>query len=278
MPETRRHILRTELTKVNLKLKHKTPYSDINDLLLFWGGGVYAGLGEKVVGLYLTGSLTYGDFVLKRSDVDLCVVVKQALSVAELESIKRLHIETEQRYPHWAKRVECSYLPIDLVHEVLPPKTPRPWWGHGVLYEEAPYGNEWIINQYFLYTSGVALMGPEYRTLVSHVDLKEVQKASARDLFREWEPKIRNSGSLADSHDQSYVVLNLCRILYTVVQGEAGSKKTAGAWVKAAYPQWKSLIEEADDWGYETEMNRIEDVTAFIRFAVETVNQTHLLD
>jgi hypothetical protein len=264
-------------TKMNLKLQHKTPYSDINDLLLFWAGGVYAGLGEKVIGVYLTGSLTYGDFVPKRSDVDLCVVVKPALSVAELESIKRLHLETEQRYPHWAKRVECSYLPIDLIHEVLPPKTPRPWWGHGVFYAEAPYGNEWIINQYFLYTSGIALMGPEYRTLVSHVDLKEVQKASARDLFQEWEPKIHNSESLDDGHLQSYVVLNLCRILYTVVQGKAGSKKAAGAWVKAACPQWKSLIEEADSWGHGAEMNRVEDVIAFIRFAVEKVNQIDLL-
>ncbi len=265
-------------TKMNLKLKQETPYSDINDLLLFWAGGVCDALGGKVIGLYLTGSLTYGDFVLKRSDVDLCVVVNQALSVAELESIKRLHIETEHRYPHWAKRVECSYLPMDLMHEVLPPKTPRPWWGHGVFYAEAPYGNEWIINQYFLYTSGIALIGSEYRTLVSHVDLKEVQKASARDLFQEWEPRIRNSGSLADPHDQSYVVLNLCRILSTVLQGDAGSKKAAVAWVTAAYPQWKSLIEEADDWGHGAEMNRIEDVIAFIRFAVEKVNDAHLLD
>lgn len=263
---------------MNLELKHTTPYSDINELLRFWAGGVYAALGEKVIGLYLTGSLTYGDFVPKRSDVDLCVVVKQALSVAELESIQRLHIETEHRYPDWTKRVECSYLPIDLVHEVLPPKIPRPWWGHGVFYAEAPYGNEWILNQYFLYTSGVALMGPEFRTLVSHVDLNEVQKASARDLFQEWEPKVRNSESLNDGHLQSYVVLNLCRILYTVIYGDAGSKTIAASWVKAVYPQWSDLIEQADNWGHGAEMNRKDDAIAFIKFAVEKVNQTHLLD
>jgi hypothetical protein len=63
----------------------------------------------------------------------------------------------------------------------------------------------------------------------------------------------------------------------TVLQGDAGSKKAAGAWVKAAYPQWKGLIEEADGWGHGAEMNRVEDVIAFIKFAVEKVNQTDLL-
>lgn len=266
------------LTEMNLKLQHKTPHADVNDLLLLWAGGVADVLGEKVIGLYLTGSLTYGDFARKRSDIDLCVVVKKPLFASELELIERLHIETERRYPVWARRVECSYVPIHMMHEVLPPKTPRPWWGHGVLYAEAPYGNEWIINQYFLHKSGIALLGPEFRTLVNHVDLREVQKASARDLFQEWEPKIRNSESLQDSHLQSYVVLNLCRILYTVIRGDAGSKKAAVAWVKTAYPRWDGLIEEADDWGHGTEMNRKDDVIAFIRFAAEQVNEAHLLD
>ena len=72
--------------------RHPTPHSDINDLLSFWLEGVKTALGDKVIGAYLTGSLTYGDFVRRRSDIDLCVVVKQALSVTELESIKQLHV------------------------------------------------------------------------------------------------------------------------------------------------------------------------------------------
>ncbi len=258
--------------------RHPTPHSDINDLLSFWLEGVKTALGDKVIGAYLTGSLTYGDFVRRRSDIDLCVVVKQALSVTELESIKQLHVDTEQRFPFWAKRVECSYLPVSLIHEVLPPKTPRPWWGHGVFYAEAPYGNEWLINQYFLFTTGVALAGPAFRTLVGGVDLQEVQKASARDLFQEWEPKIAYPPEyLSDPHIQSYVVLNLCRILYTVLKGVAGSKKVATKWVKAAYPQWSDLIEEADNWGHGKSMDRKHEVVDFIKFTIERVNEWNVV-
>jgi hypothetical protein len=47
-----------------------TPYQGINDLLGDWKESVKNVLGEKVVGLYLSGSLAYGGFVPERSDID----------------------------------------------------------------------------------------------------------------------------------------------------------------------------------------------------------------
>jgi Domain of unknown function (DUF4111) len=255
------------------EIKKLTPYQDINDLLALWTKGVNAGLGENVVGLYLTGSLTYGDFVRERSDLDLCAIVRRFPSADELESIRRLHQDMEKRYPVWEKRIECSYVPVEFMREILPPTTPRPWWGFGVLYADAPYGNEWIINQYFLFHFGMALAGPELKTLVDHVDIKDVQKASARDLFQEWRPKTNDLEWLANSHYQSYLILNLCRILYAVLGGTVGSKKAAAAWVKNTYPQWTRLIEEAEAWQYGMGMYRREEVISFIRFAVDKVGE-----
>src|ERR1051325_7370347 len=108
--------------------------------------GTKAALGENIVGLYLSGSLTYGDFVPKRSDIDLQAVVRSPLNQNELESIGQLHKDLNERPPAWNDRLECSYVPLELMHEILPPKTPRPWWGFDTLYAEAPAGNEWIIN------------------------------------------------------------------------------------------------------------------------------------
>ena len=139
------------------------------------------------------------------------------------------------------------------------------------MYAEAPAGNEWTVNHYLLSKHGVALHGPEFRELVPPISMEEVRQASSKDLFAEWVPKISDPLWLASSHYQSYLVLNLCRILRTAIGGEAGSKKAACAWARAAYPQWKDLIEEADRWGYGDEMNRQEDTIAFVRFAVEAV-------
>ena len=113
--------------------------------------------------------------------------------------------------------------------------------------------------------------------LILPIHTHAVRQASARDLFQEWVPKIDDSAWLSKSHYQSYLVLNLCRILHTVIYGQPGSKKVADQWVKAKYPQWKDLIEEAERWAYGDEMRRQADTVAFLRFAVDRVNETKVL-
>jgi len=259
------------------RVKTATPYQDINDLLADWMEGAKNILGVNVVGLYLSGSLAYGDFMPGRSDIDLQAVVHRPLSQDELESVEQLHKELNERYPAWKSRLECSYVPLELMQETLPPKNPRPWWGFDTLYAEAPAGNEWIINHYFLAKHGVALFGPDFDTLIPPLDMREVKKASARDLSEEWEPKINDYEWLSNSHCQSYTVLNICRILHAVVGDGPGSKKVAAEWARSVCPQWRDLIEEAEQWEYGKEMKRQAEAIAFIRFAIEKVNETDLL-
>ena len=258
-------------------MRDVTPYPAINTVLTEWVKGVKRLLDGKLVGLYLTGSLAYGDFVPERSDIDLQAVVRSPLAEDELRSVEQLHREIEKRCPLWAGRIECSYVPLELMRELAPPATPRPWWGFGTFYAEAPAGNEWIINHYLLSKYGIALEGPDFNELVPPIDIHLVRQASARDLFQEWVPKIDDSAWLSNSHYQSYLILNLCRILHTVIHGEPGSKKVAGLWAKATYPQWTNLIEEAERWRCGVEMKRQGDVVAFLRFAVKRVNKTGLL-
>jgi len=254
-----------------------TPYPAINTLLSEWVAGLERLLGENTVGLYLSGSLAYGDFVPERSDIDLQAVVRTPLTREELEAVEQLHKEIERCCPRWTGRVECSYVPLELLPERMPPAKPRPWWGFGIMYAEAPAGNEWIINHYLLSRDGIALQGPAFNELVPPIAIDDVRQASARDLFREWVPKIEEPAWLSTSHHQSYLVLNLCRILLTVIRGELGSKKVAAQWAEAAYPQWRDLIEEAERWAYGNQMRRQADAVAFLRFAVDRVNETKLL-
>lgn len=259
-------------------MKDATPYPAINTMLTEWVEGLKRSLGKNnIVGLYLSGSLAYGDFVPERSDIDLQAVVRNRLTQDELRSIEQLHRDIERRCPRWAHRVECSYVPVELMRELTPPATSRPWWGFGTLYAEARAGNEWIINHYLLSRYGIALDGPDFHELIPPIDIRKVRQASARDLFKEWVPKIGDGAWLSNSHYQSYLVLNLCRILHTVIQGEPSSKRVAGRWAKAAYPQWRNLIEQAERWAYGDEMKRQADVVAFIGFAVDRVNDTKLL-
>jgi hypothetical protein len=176
----------------------------------------------------------------------------------------------------WADRIECSYAPLEMLQNILPPKFPRPYLGEGVFYPEAHYGNEWIINLYLLYEHGIALIGPDFKELISPVDIVEVQKACIRDLFREWEPKMTDPAWLDNSHYQSYIVMNLCRILYTIVCGSAASKPVSARWVKKEYAEWSSLIQTAEDWHYGSELNRREETIEFIQFVIHKVKATEL--
>ncbi len=113
-------------------MKDATPYRAINTMLTEWVEGAKRLLGKNIVGLYLSGSLAYGDFVPERSDIDLEAVVRSPLTQKELKSIEYLHREIERRSPQWADRVECSYVPLELLRELTPPAKPRPWWGFGI--------------------------------------------------------------------------------------------------------------------------------------------------
>ncbi|MGI4776219.1 MAG: hypothetical protein ACRYE9_04805 [Janthinobacterium lividum] len=81
--------------------------------------------------------------------------------------------------------MECSYLPVDMLINISPPLSPRPYYNNSTLFTKAHYGNEWLINKYLLYQHGIPLVGPVFRQLVEKINVEEVQKACIRDLFEE---------------------------------------------------------------------------------------------
>jgi len=250
-----------------------THFEDINMVLHSLNKGLKHILGSNFIGLYLTGSLSYHAFNPDRSDIDLLVILNEPLSPEEMDKVEQLHITIESENQRWARRIECSYIPKDMLLNILPPKTPRPYIGEGKFYREAVYGNEWIINLYWLYHHGIAIFGPEFKTFIKSVNIIDVQKACIKDLYKEWKPKIDDPDHLNNSHYQSYIVLNLCRILYTVLCSKVASKEISALWVKQNYPEWKNLIEGAEAWGYGKKMNMRDEATAFIQFAIDKVNE-----
>jgi len=247
-----------------------TPYPDVNDVLLHLTNDIESTLDKNLIGLYLFGSLSYGDFNIGSSDIDLVAILHRSLDQAEIVKVKALHNKIAVSYPTWRERIECSYLPIALLSQILPPKEPRPYYGGNVFYEEADYGNEWIINNYLMYEHSIPLIGVSIKDLMKPVAINEVQQACIRDLFKEWVPKINDPEWLSNSHYQSYIVINLCRILYTVTCGRAGSKREAAGWVKLKYgAKWHNLIETAQNWEYGKTMSLQDDVIAFIQFIID---------
>lgn len=254
-----------------------TTYSDIHKILANFTEGIKNICNQNLISICLSGSITYGDFNYNRSDIDIVVILNKKPTVEELKSIKNLHKTIETNHPIWGERLECSYIAVDLLVNISPPEAPRPYYNSGAFYDEATYGNEWIINNYLLYRYGVSILGPSLQELVNPIDIVEVQKACIKDLLQEWKPKITDPECLSDSYYQSYIILNLCRILYSVMQHPTGSKTIAALWVKQEFGQpWQVLIEAAEKWEYGKEINFQKEVILFIKFVIKKISETQL--
>jgi len=169
------------------------------------------------MGLYLSGSLSYGDFNPAKRDIDLTVILSRGPIAEELELIKDLHKKIEKKDQTWAKRIECSYIPIDMLRNISPPNIPRPYYNCGTFFNEAHYVNEWIINNYLLYEHGITLIGTQFKELIKAIDIVEVQKACIRDLFQEWVTKTTDSVCLDEPVSGLYHSKSMsCFIFYHV--------------------------------------------------------------
>jgi predicted nucleotidyltransferase len=225
-------------------------------------------LGDELIGVYLYGSLAYGDFNPESSDIDLMVVVKHQLSKTVLEKVDKIHQQIGIKFPVWKARIEISYTPQYFLTSDQPPAEPRPYFGEYKFYRKAPYGNEWIINLYLLQRYGKVLFGPVFSSLRAIVNINAVQEACRKDLIQEWVPKMDDYQWLSNPHYQSYLVLNLSRILNTLETGTLLSKKQSARYVRSAYPQWEELIAAAEMWKYGDKFDRVGQTREFLRFVV----------
>lgn len=246
---------------------------DVNEILSRFLNSIQEIFHENLIGIYVTGSLSYGDFSQNNSDIDLVILLKNKVSEKEMRALKKFHERFENDFPKWAKRLECSYIHMNMIHRRKPPKEPRPYFNEGIFYEKAPYGNEWVITQYELWNFSIPLFGPAFNTLIKQIEISDVQKACIDYLFQEWELKVAayyNKNYFQDGHNQSYAILQMCRILYTVICGKFGSKKEAASWVKNNFaPEWRNLIEAAENWEYGVTIHREEETINFIKFVIK---------
>jgi len=257
-------------------IKKLTPHQDINDALVMLVQGVGNIIGNNLVGLYLTGSLTYGDFDLGSSDIDFLAIMNQRLAAEKFEQIKSMHEQIGKTHPKWAKRMEGSYITKAMLEEAPPPKkpsTPRPYFNEGKFWQPDPvYGNEWTINLHVLYERGISLIGPDVRTVINPVSIETVREASKMDLYEEWIPKLRDDIFFQNSHYQAYLILTLCRILYRAGHNGVASKKVASTWVKKELGEpWSGLIEKAENWHHGVELDSAEETKKFIKFVASKI-------
>ena len=254
---------------------HITPHEDVNGVLFLLARDLTATFGVDLVGLYLTGSLSYGDFDRASSDIDFLAVLASPMTGRQRSAVVEMHQRIGAAYPLWRRRIEGSYVTRAMVMRVDPPAEPRPYVNGGKLWTPDPiYGQEWILNGYALYEGGIAVVGPDPKALFRDVGYDAYRDASIRSLHEEWAPLLDDPALLADRHHQAYITLTVCRILYAARNDALASKRSASRWVKQTYGvPWRELIEKAQGWQHGSELRLAPVVQAFIEFALGQVDR-----
>ncbi len=226
------------------------PYPELTEVLEQLLAGVKSLLSDNLVGIYMVGSLATGGFDLD-SDVDFLVVIKYELSIEDVENLQQMHRRIYDRDCYPAKHLEGSYIRLELLSNSKTMLKEKIWYldnGSRIL-ELSNHDNRWHVH-WVLRERGVTLWGPEPTSFVKPIpekalkdDVLVVMELIVKGFEQELDQPL---GFYNSRFGQSFVILTMCRILYTLSTGILVSKQVASVWAKDSLDnKWTSLIEQA---------------------------------
>ena len=246
-----------------------TVYADVNAVLERLLAEVQATLGEQFVGLYVGGSLAAGDFQPQRSDIDFVVVSADELPAPTLAAVAALHARLRASGPEWATRIEGGYIPRAGLRRYDPDHARYPWLGTDGHFAVEQFGHGWVIQLHVLREHGLALAGPDPRTLIDPIgpdDLRRAQRAMLREW---WQPQLDDHSRLTSREYQAYAVLTMCRALYTLRHGAVVTKAVAARWAQETLGErWAMLIERALAWPRLPQPDQLGETLDLVRYTL----------
>ena len=222
----------------------ETAYPDINRLLDSLLSQMRYILREKLVGLYLYGSLVTGDFDPDISDIDLLAATLSDLNDTEVEDLREMHAGLVRDNKEWDNRLDVDYLSVAALRTFRTHTSYKPGISPGEPFLVKEAGEDWLINWYMVRERGVALFGPPPTAIIDPITKEEFVQA-VRVHAAAWGGGIEIRPS---RKEQAYAILTMCRAFYTHKNGEQVSKRQAALWVQDEVPEWSGLIRGALEW------------------------------
>lgn len=224
-----------------------TPYLEVDAVLRELTDGVRVVLGPQLVGIYIYGSLTSGEFD-RQSDIDVLVVTTDELSQELFSAVAAMH-ERIARGDSWCvTQLEVAYIPMHALrtYDAASSVYPHLDRGTGERLTMKEHWSDCVVQRKQLRERGITLAGPHPSTLIDPVSAEDLRQ-TMRDLLPRWGESVFNDpAELRRRGSQSYLVLSICRMLYTLETGAYTSKRQAADWAKTALDKkWSSLIDRA---------------------------------
>jgi len=262
-----------------------TPYLEVNVILQELLESVKEILGGHLVGMYLEGSLANGDFDQERSDIDFVVVTDDDISDATYSALQAMHARFNQIGTGWAIQLEGSYISRHALRRFDPEHAHYPNIERGIgeplkmVYHDEP----WIVHRHILRERGIAMIGPDPKMLIDPVSSNDLRRAML-PLLNGWVSQMLNDPSeiVRRGYPSSYIVLTLCRILYTLQCGDVASKPKAARWAKETVSnRWGTFIdriwvEQQYNQPLALDAEAMNQTLDFIRYMLERSQQVEI--
>lgn len=259
-----------------------TTYPEVNAFLDELLASIQTVLGNHMLGMYIEGSIASGDFD-RDSDIDFVVVTDEEISGELFYALRKMHDRIAALDVWVATELEGSYLSQAALRRFDPANArhPRIVRDRDAHLEMVEHDEDWVIHQHILYERGLTLMGPAPQTLIDPVSPNALLHALLPRL-ESWAPEIlKNPAIIATRGYQSYTVLTLCRMLYTLEHGVVVSKPVAARWAQATLgARWSPLIERTWDSrhnpGMQASLDDVNETLEFIRLVLERSQQYNI--
>ncbi len=246
-----------------------TPFPKINALLQQLLVDAQSVLGSRFIGLYLHGSLAYGDFNPRTSDIDFLIVTDGRLSMETFSALKDMHTRLFASGLAWSQKLEGAYIPRNDLRRHDPAHMPVPWLGVDGHFALETLGSDWIIQRWILREKGIIIAGPSLTGLIDPVSADDLREAVRGSLREWWSPPFPSPERFQSDGYRAYAVLTMCRSLYVLEHGAVASKPAAARWaVETLVEPWVTLIAAAASWRPGMEFDKLKETTGFIRYAL----------
>lgn len=232
-------------------------------------------LGGKLAGIYVHGSLAFGCYNEKSSDIDFIVAVNEPLSLEEKRSIIATLVKLEQYAPE--KGFEMSVVLAEHCKDFVYP-TPFELHYSAAYRQDAAddiegfcermHGKDHDLAAHFtvLCEVGFAVCGEPISEMFGEVPREHYLDSITRDI----------AGAAEDiEYNPVYYTLNLCRVLSYIENGAVLSKEQGAQWaLENTAPVFAAVISEALN-SYRTGKPFPEDmpIAAFAEHMLSRINR-----
>jgi hypothetical protein len=250
-----------------------TPWPEVNRAVERLRDGIAELLGDRLVGLYLHGSLALGDFYPPASDIDFHAATAGALDAPAVDRLTAMHAGFKAE-GGWPARLEGVYLPVAALRRHDPSGDPAPTVGVDWDLRPGRPGPTWVLDRWVTREHGVVVAGPDPRELIDPIGPADLRAAVRATLLGFWAGTLddgADTGWLRPRNYQAFAILTMCRALYVLERGAVVPKPEAAAWAMGHLsPPWPAQVERALAWRADEQVDdrHLPDTLRFVAHAV----------